>query len=189
MARSPGHEPFGIFYGWWRGDSLPPLEWPTGLTTERLDNEQPAPAVETLDPAEAATLRGEGHRLYIARIGTAIVGYGWAATATASIGELGVEMRLAPDERYLWGFVTLPAWRGRGIYPALIQAMLRREADAVHFWIGHDVGNDASARGILKAGFTPVGEAYRDADGALRYARSGDDERARAAQNLLGMPS
>ena len=107
----------------------------------------------------------------------------------ASIGELGVEMRIAPNERYLWGLVTLPDWRGQGIYPVLIQAMLRQEADADRFWIGHDVGNDASARGILKAGFVPVGEAYRDADGTLRYARHRDDERARAAQVLLEMPS
>ncbi len=94
---------------------------------------------------------------------------------------------IAPNERYLWGFVTLPDWRGQGIYPTIIQAMLRQEADAERFWIGHNFGNDASASGILKAGFVPVGEAYRSRDGSLRYARSGNDERARAAQALLAM--
>src|SRR5688500_19003134 len=97
-----GREPFGIFYGWWRGDPLPPLALPAGLTTERLTDEQPTRIVETLDPSGAMTLRHDGHRLYIARIDDEVVGYGWAATATASIGELGVEMRLAPNERYLW---------------------------------------------------------------------------------------
>jgi GNAT superfamily N-acetyltransferase len=179
---------FGIFYGWWRGDPLPQLVEPAGLATGRLVNDQPTPVVETLNPADADALRQRGHRLYLARIGAEIVAYGWAATKTASIGELGVEMRIAPNERYLWGFVTLPDWRGRGIYPALIQAILRHEADADRFWIGHDVGNGASASGILKAGFVPVGEAYQGEDGILRYARSGDDERARAAQALLRMP-
>jgi GNAT superfamily N-acetyltransferase len=181
-------ETFGIFYGWWRGDPLPTLETPAGLTTERLDDEHPTPVVETLAADDADTLRQQRHRLYVARIGAKIVAYGWAATKTASIGELGVEMRIAPNERYLWGFVTLSDWRGQGIYPALIQSMLRQEADTDRFWIGHDVGNAASASGILKAGFVPVGEAYRSGDGGLRYARSGDDERARAAQALLGMP-
>jgi GNAT superfamily N-acetyltransferase len=188
MAGSAERETFGIFYGWWRGDPLPSLETPAGLMTERLDDEQPTPVIETLDPAEADALRKQAHRLYVARIGGEIVACGWAATTTASIGELGIEMRIAPNERYLWGFVTLPEWRGQSIYPVLIQAMLRQEADADRFWIGHDIGNDASASGILNAGFVPVGEAYRSEDGSLRYARSGDDERARAAQTLLGMP-
>jgi RimJ/RimL family protein N-acetyltransferase len=188
VTRAAERETFGIFYGWWRGDPLPTLAMPDGVVAGRLGDEHPTPVVDTLDSAEAATLRQQGHRLYLARVNREIVAYGWAATKTASIGELGVEMRSAPNERYLWGFVTLPAWRGQGIYSALIQVMLRQEADADRFWIGHDVGNDASARGILKAGFVPVGEAYRSGDGSLRYARSGDDERSRAAQALLGMP-
>lgn len=188
MVGATERETFGIFYGWWRGDPLPSLEEPDGFEADRLADDQPTPVVETLDPAETADLRRQGHRLYVARIGPEIVACGWAATKSASIGELGVQMRIAPNERYLWGFVTLPDWRGQGIYPALIQAMLRQEAYAGRFWIGHDIGNDASASGILKAGFVPVGEAYRDAGGSLRYARSGDDERARAAQALLGMP-
>ncbi|MGH9176090.1 MAG: GNAT family N-acetyltransferase, partial [Vicinamibacterales bacterium] len=87
----------------------------------------------------------------------------------------------------LWGFVTVPAWRGQGIYSALLQAILCGEA-ADRFWIGHDIGNTASARGILKAGFTSVGAAVQCADGVLRYRRASDDERSRAAQALLGMP-
>ncbi|HEX5167236.1 MAG TPA: GNAT family N-acetyltransferase [Thermomicrobiales bacterium] len=180
-----GHEPVGIFYGWWRGDELPDITPPAGLLIERLDD---PPSSPTLDSAEAATLRAEGHRLYVARIDTAITGHGWAATRTASIGEVGARMQLARNERYLWGFVTSPEWRGQNIYPALIQAILRREADADRFWIGHDADNHPSARGVLKAGFTPVGAAYVGDDGVLHYARYGEDERERAAQALLGMP-
>jgi RimJ/RimL family protein N-acetyltransferase len=183
------HEPVGIFYGWWRGDRLPDITSPAGLLIERLDDEQTTPAVPTLDPGEAATWRAQGHRLYIARIGAEITGHGWAATKTASIGEIGVAMQLAPNERYLWGFVTEPTWRGQSIYPAIIQAILRDETNADRFWIGHDADNHPSARGVLKAGFTPVGAAYGGDDGVLRYERYGDDDRAKSAQVLLGMPS
>lgn len=181
-------ETFGIFYGWWRGDALPEIVRPADLAIERLDDERSIPAIDALDPVDAANLLQQGHRLYVARIDGRVVGHGWAATQTAAIGELSVVMRLGPNERYLWGFATHLDWRGQGIYPALIQTILRREV-ADRFWIGHDAGNESSASGILRAGFVPVGEAYRGRDGALRYARYGDDERARAGQALLGMPS
>jgi hypothetical protein len=183
----PAGEPFGNFYCWQRGDPLPLVEPPAGLKIERAADASPLPRVLDFDPSEVEELRRDGHRLYVGRIQNRIVGHGWVATRTASIGELGVEMRLAVDERYLWGFVTIPDWRGRNVYPALLQAILSQE-DADRFWIGHDVGNTASASGILKAGFVPVGTAYLGRDGVLRYARAGDDERARAAQALLGMP-
>jgi GNAT superfamily N-acetyltransferase len=180
---------FGIFYGWWRGDPLPAIEQPAGLTIERPADDRPLPLARGLDPDTVATERAAGHRLYIATIDGEVAGWGWVATQVATIGELGVRMRLAPDERYLWGFETLPEWRGRGIYTALLGAILRDDQTASRFWIGHNAGNTPSARGILAAGFTPVGEAYEDANGALHYARYGDDERARAAETLLGMPA
>jgi GNAT superfamily N-acetyltransferase len=180
---------FGIFYGWWRGDPLPALEDLAGLTIERLKDDRPPPLTRGLAPNTVATEQAAGHQLYVATIAGEVVGWGWVATRTAAIGELGVRMHLAPDERYLWGFETLPEWRGRGIYTALLQTILREDQTANHFWIGHNAGNAPSARGILAAGFTPVGEAFEDPSGALHYARYGDDERARAAEALLGMPA
>jgi len=189
MSGQAERETFGIFYGWWRGDPLPPLDPAPGVTTARIGTTEPAPAADGLDADEVATLRQQGHRLYVARIDGAVAGWGWVATQTASIGELGVEMHLTSGERYLWGFETIPAWRGRGVYTTLLRAILHDDHDADRIWIGHNAGNDPSAKGILAAGFTPVGEAYRGADGTLRYARYGDDERAKAAEALLGMPT
>ena len=178
-------EPFGIFYAWWRGDPIPPLSPLTGLAIERLADDDPVPGVEGLNLSEAVALRRNGHRPYIARLDE-VVGYGWVATSAASISELGIELRLSPNERYLWGFITLPAWRGQRIYPALLQAIMTGEA-ADRFWIGHDIGNTASASGILKAGFRPVGVAVQGSDGVLKKAGDLllDHERARAAVDHL----
>jgi hypothetical protein len=73
------------------------------------------------------------------------VAYGWVADAGAAIGELDVAFRLEANDRYLWDFVTLPAWRGRGVYPHLLQAILRAE-EGGRFWIINAPENVASAR-------------------------------------------
>ena len=53
---------------------------------------------------------------------------------------------------------TRPAWRGRGIYPWLLQeAVLRLKAPGARIWILSEPDNPASRRGILKAGFQPKG--------------------------------
>jgi hypothetical protein len=87
----------------------------------------------------------------------------------------------------LWDFMTLPEWRGKGVYPALIQAMLHDEAGAERFWVGHDVPNVASGRGITNAGFQKVGEVYV-VEGDAVYVPLGPDDRAQAAAAMLGLP-
>lgn len=85
--------------------------------------------------------------------------YGWAATKTAVIGELKLSFSIPSDHFYLWDFRTLPSWRGLGIYPLLLQAILKSEVtNATTFWIAHAPENRASARGIQRAGFMSVGE-------------------------------
>ena len=81
-----------------------------------------------------------GHRPWLARIGDEPVGWGWVAAREAEIPELGITFALLPGDRYLWDFMTLPAWRGHDVYPALLQAILVAEG-ATRFWIGHDRDN------------------------------------------------
>lgn len=178
----------GILYAWWRGDPIERLAPTPGLAIEPADPGDDLASIDGLNASEARALQHDGHRLYLARLDGETVARGWCATRHASIGELGVDMTLSPTERYLWDFETLPRSRGRGIYIRMLQAILQRETDASRFWIGHDVGNDASARGILRAGFAPVGEVYQRSDGALRYVVTGDAERGRAGSRLLGIP-
>jgi hypothetical protein len=183
-----GPRTIGIFYAWWRGDPLRRLAPLAGLAVSVGDTAGDLAQTGALNAPEAVRLMRDGHRLYVARLNGEVVAHGWSATRQASIGELGVEMSLSSTERYLWGFETQPRSRGHGIYTRMLQTILDRETDAARFWIGHDTGNDASAKGIIRAGFRVVGEVYQRAEGELRYAPTGDGERARAASSLLGIP-
>lgn len=129
-----------------------------------------------------------GHRAYVAVIAGQAAAWGWVATRTADIGELGAKLTLNADERYLWNFVTLPSHRGLGIYPRLLLAIVSEESsDAERFWIGYAPENHASGAGIRKAGFVSAAEMSFDALGrpALR-ALTGDG--AKAASRVLGLP-
>lgn len=178
----------GIFYAWWRGDPLDRLPPAPGLTVEAVESTFDLSAIEGLNASDATDLMTAGHRLYVARLDGQIAAHGWSATRHASIGELGVDMTLAPDERYLWGFETCPASRGKGVYTRMLQHILTVDTDADRVWIGHDIGNEPSARGILRAGFRPVGEVFKRPDGELRYVITGNYERGLAASTLLGIP-
>jgi hypothetical protein len=115
------------------------------------------------------------------------VGYGWVADAAAAIGELDLAFRLEPADRYLWDFVTLPAWRGRGLYPRLLQAILRAEGGG-RFWIINAPENVASARGIARAGFVDVGSLAFARGGGVGIAPTGEHDRTAAGAAVLGVP-
>lgn len=128
----------------------------------------------------------EGHTAWIASIDGRPAAWGWVATRTADIGEMGLSFGIPPRERYLWNFVTLPAWRGRGIYPRLLDAIVRAEAaHADRFWIAYAPENRASEAGIRRAGFEPVAELSFDEWG--RPAVHGQGVAGTAAAALLGL--
>ena len=153
----------------------------------------------TDDPAFMAALQGrtheemaarfaDGHRAYVAWLAGEPAAWGWAATRTARLGELDAAFAVPDGERYLWNFVTLAAHRGRGIYPRLVDAIVRAEApEADRFWIAYAPENHASGAGIRKAGFVPVAELSFDAGGrpAVRAEAGGDGAEAAA---VLGLP-
>ena len=71
--------------------------------------------------------------------------------------------RLAPHEVCIANCLTLPAFRGRGVYPALLQALLDRVRGEgyrdCYMYVERE--NVASQRGVTKAGFRPVGWSLR----------------------------
>lgn len=146
----------GYRYTWWRGDVLPPLPpLPHFRADYPLDDSLLA-QLQQLDLAFIQERIQAGHRPYVAFLQDSPVAYGWVATQIERI-EPGLEWPLAANERSLWDFVTLPAWRGQGVYPRLLQAILQLEGlQAERFWIGHTLENSASRQGILKAGFQPM---------------------------------
>ena len=177
----------GPWYAWWPGDSLPPLPALPGFVAAPVADDAAFAALTGLSAAEIAARRANGDRPYLATVAGSGVGWGWSATRWLSIGELGIARALPPTDRYLWAFETLPHWRGRGVYPRLLQAILRHEAGkGARSWIGHDPGNAASARGIARAGFGRVGAIHRAPDGGYLLLPHGPLDRARIGAPLLG---
>ncbi len=181
-------DPIGLFYTWWRGDPLPALPLMPDLILEPAADEPLLASVTGLTPDELESRIRQGHQAWLASIDGESVGYGWAATTNADIGELGITLHLPPGNRYLWNFVTLSPWRGRGIYPQLLQAMIAGDPGVERFWIGHDLDNDASARGIIRAGFRSTGTLYRRPDGQFVMLAEGPVDRATAGAALLDVP-
>ena len=129
-----------------------------------------------------------GHRAYVAWYDGEPAAFGWVATRSADIGELQVKFALPQRDRYLWNFVTQPGFRGLGIYPRLLAAIVDAErAEADRFWIIAAPENHASESGIVKAGFTTLAELSFDAAGraAVRALIGGGGS---AASQLLGVP-
>jgi RimJ/RimL family protein N-acetyltransferase len=106
------------------------------------------------------------NKAFVAWINNSPAAFGWMARDQAVIGELNHPFILPPGNRYLWNFRTMERYRGRGIYPALLQYILKQgDPEAERFWIIHAPENHASLKGIRKAGFEYVGKLYTGADG------------------------
>ncbi|NUQ94094.1 MAG: GNAT family N-acetyltransferase [Gemmatimonadaceae bacterium] len=164
--------------------SLPIL---AGFSMRRTESEEEMTALQGRDVAAMRRRFEDGHRAYVALLDGAPAAWGWVATRNAEIGELGARFAIAAGERYLWNFVTLPSHRGLGIYPRLLQAIVRAEsAEAERFWIAYAPENRASESGIRKAGFVATAEMSFDAAGrpALRAVVPGGDVQA---SRVLGL--
>ena len=148
-----------MLYSFTQQDTLPPLQPLNGLDIRQ--NSEPSFMAEIGQTTlhEVENRFAAGHKAYVAYLHGRPAAFGWVATQTARIGELNHEFRLPPRHRYLWNFRTLVAYRGLGIYPHLLQSILKQEsADAECTWIMHAPENTASERGIGKAGFTLTGQ-------------------------------
>jgi GNAT superfamily N-acetyltransferase len=167
---------------------MPTLSALPGLTVRQECDAAAMAALQGRAESEIAARFEAGNRAYVATKDGEPAAWGWVATRSAAIGELGAEITIAPDERYLWNFVTLKAFRGMGIYPRLLQAIVRAEsATAARFWIAYAPENHASGAGIGKAGFVPVAELSFDRAQrpALQSMRTGGAEEA---SRMIGLP-
>jgi hypothetical protein len=178
----------GRLHAWWKGDPLPTFSLLQGLSLAPTDDGRLICALAAMTPAEFQARANQGHQPWLARIDREPVGWGWSASSSLSIGELGIACRLPAGNRYLWDFVTVAPWRGRGIYPRLLQAIVSSDPGGERFWVGHDLPNVASARGITKAGFQEVGVVCRLSSGAFELVPCGSAHRAEAASVLFGIP-
>jgi GNAT superfamily N-acetyltransferase len=165
--------------------ALPPLD---GLIVRHETNPEVLAALQGRAVDDITRRFANGHRAYVALLHERPAAFGWVATRVAEIGEMTTSFTIPEAGRYLWNFVTVPTHRGLGIYPRLLQAILRAESvDAEMFWIAYAPENHASASGITRAGFTTVAEMSFDAEGrpALRAMVPGGGA---AASRVLGLP-
>jgi ribosomal protein S18 acetylase RimI-like enzyme len=157
------------------------LDWPlpadlepvTPVTFVRLSTESVPTLAQVMGLAESAEVlqRMAGERRCYAFLSEGLpAAYGWVSFREEYIGELDLHLRLEPGEAYIWDCATLPAFRGRHFYTALLIHILHelRAEGLNRVWIGADADNAISLRGIARAGFTWVSELYIDQTGAKR---------------------
>jgi ribosomal protein S18 acetylase RimI-like enzyme len=110
---------------------------------------------------ESVTKRLEsGRQCYTAWVEGQLAAYGWVSFTDEDIGELNLRMKLLAGEAYIWDCVTLPAYRQKNLYSALLAHILGelRARQLCRAWIGADLENVASQKGMARAGFHHVAD-------------------------------
>ena len=172
-----------------RADAASSLRPLPDMFVHREDRALVMSALQRRPLEDMAQRFADGHRAYVAWHAGEPAAWGWVATRTATIGELGSTFAIPEGDQYLWNFVTLPAHRGMGVYPRLLDAIVAAEREsAERHWVAFAPENHASGAGIMKAGFREVAELSFDVHG--RPATSDIvPGGARTAARLLGLPA
>ncbi len=112
-----------------------------------------------------------GRRCYAAWVENTLAAYGWVSYGEEFIGELGLYLRLLPWEAYIWDCFTVPAFRQKYLYSALLVYILGelRAGSINRVWIGANLDNVPSQLGIDRAGFRRVADLVVTRVEAQRY--------------------
>lgn len=176
------------FATWWRENPLPDLS-PLPTFSARLSTDTELIArLAHLSQTEITNRFQKGNHLYIAFMGEAPAAYGWVATREGGISELQFSFPIPSKNCYLWDFLTLPEWRGRGVYPHFLQAIIQQEQSTDRFWIGYAPGNEASAHGISKAGFQDVSELVISEGRVVGLLLFNSSKYAQASARVCNLP-
>ena len=113
-----------------------------------------------------------GKRAYIARVAGELAAYGWVSFNEEFVGELNLRLHLLPGEAYIWDCVTMPAYRRNGLYSALLRfiAVQLHQEGLRRVWIGANLDNQPSQRGIAHAGFHHVADLLIERVRTMRLA-------------------
>ncbi|GAC1643099.1 MAG: hypothetical protein NVS4B12_07010 [Ktedonobacteraceae bacterium] len=174
---------------WWRGDTLPKLPALSSFSIQVSTDRELIAKLNNISLQEFDARIQAGNHAYLAFIDKTPVAYGWVATQGAGVHEIQLAFTLPPQNHYLWDFETLAAWRGRGIYPHFLQAIIRREMHLVErFWILYKPGEIAAEKSIRKAGFHFLGELVLTQGRVSGITLSNTSERAYIGATILNLP-
>jgi GNAT superfamily N-acetyltransferase len=125
------------------------------------------------DPAIMPQRFATGRHCYAARVDGKLAAYGWVTFDEEAIGELGLRFRLKAGEAYIWDCATLAAYRGQLLYPALLSYIVSdlRTAGLCRLWIGADMDNLVSQKGMALAGFQPAIDFLLESDQGITRPR------------------
>jgi len=144
-------------YGFPLPGEVPPCE--PSLEVEYDAVGQSSPGIGRLTAVQEGRLierrLGRGERCFLVLHKGQVVAYCWFSQARVGIEEVDLTVVVQPDEVYLYDAFTLPPWRGRGLYPALLTRMVKEAMEMGYrramIFAGED--NLPSRQGIEKAGF------------------------------------
>jgi GNAT superfamily N-acetyltransferase len=96
-----------------------------------------------------------GDTIFVAYQGTQPVGYIFASKRECWVGEIHDTLEVDPQEVYLYDAFTMPAFRGKRIFPYIMTEVIRyyRESKNDYALIFVLSSNKSSIRGIERAGF------------------------------------
>jgi len=111
-----------------------------------------------------------GRQCYGAWVENHLTAFGWVSVEEEHIGELNLRIKLLPGEAYVWDCETAPDHRGKGLYSALLIYILNelRTQNITRAWIGADLDNIPSQKGIARAGFHHVADLVIERVVAMR---------------------
>jgi hypothetical protein len=140
-------------------ESIPILSASYHLKFQESDDIKLLSSLNNLSSDQVRRRLANDNNAYVAFYKNQPAAFGWSASGKAFIGELDHELVLPIGHKYLWNFRTIENFRGLGIYPQLLQHIVRSETHTTEcFWILHSPENIASQKGIRKAGFQFISE-------------------------------
>jgi hypothetical protein len=166
------------------GEDMPVILPECKATFGRVGPESIDALAAAMGPGSLAEIRKRfagGRHCYAAWFGKEIVSYRWVSFDEEMVGELNLRLRLIFGEAYIWDCATLPGYRQQHLYSALLSFILRElltKQPVCRVWIGADLENLTSQRGITRAGFHRVANLLVERFLAMRLVGAQRDPEA-----------
>ena len=176
-------------FTFWRGDEY---EVPGTASNVLIKTESDVTILSSLMKLDEQLIQKrfeEGNEAWVLQLDGIPASFGWVGRERVRIGELAKEVKISKGNVYLWNFRTLEAHRGKGYYVQLLRAILKsEEGKSQRVWIISAPENQSSYKGIVKAGFRPVGDIMFDYKNDVVLLAESVDERTQAGADFVQIP-